>query len=191
MRATVLQVSLDGARRVLLLLLAPFIICSCATSTRVDADDSRPRLPPPVSDHSVDPGVDGETTVVPHVAVTLDADNPRLPTEGAQNVLERLARRCYRAALLTDRGLEGSVVYEMLVTSNGRVAGTEQMSTNAASQRLEECLERAMRGIRFDTSGRRDALLSRIYARFDLHRRVFDPSRPALDEPASTGQESQ
>lgn len=103
-------------------------------------------------------------------------------TTGATKVVRRESRRCYRLALQANHGLEGTVVYEAVVTSNGRVAGVEQISTTASSERLDGCLAGIIYALRFDTSSGKAALVRRLYVRLELSREIFNPQVPPIKE---------
>lgn len=134
-----------------------------------------------MSDQSVDNRTADEVAVRPSVSVSLEAEQGSgLQTEGVAKVVERDARRCYRLALQKDRALEGTAIYEVIVTSNGRVGGVEQTSTTAPSQRFEECVERVLHGLRFDVPEGRKALVRRIYVRLEVRRDIYDPHQSPL-----------
>ncbi len=156
--------------------------CGCATNAgQTRATRSRPTLPPAVSDHSTAPAGADEAAVRPRVEVTIDqADAGGLHTVGAHKVLVREGRRCYRLALNKDRKLQGTLVYEVLITGNGHVGGVDKLSTSAPSQRLEHCVESAIEGLRFDVSAAAQAMVHRLYIRLDVSREVFDPDRPPV-----------
>jgi hypothetical protein len=115
------------------------------------------------------------------VVVEFEAEEgSHLRTDGAAELVRRQALRCYRLGLQANRSLQGRLVYEMLVTSNGSIGGLEMISTSAPSTRLEGCLDAVLYRLRFDVPARHDALLSRVYVRLQLYRESFDSSRPPV-----------
>lgn len=145
-------------------------------------------VPPPVSDHTIDPDANAAPAVSGQVTVTFEADRPgQISTGGAQSLLTTASRRCYRLALQQDRTLEGRTLHELLVTSNGRVAGVEMVSTSADNQRLEQCVESVLGRLRFDVAPTRDPVASRVYVRMVLHRELVDVGRSPLED--SSGSE--
>ncbi|WP_168210395.1 AgmX/PglI C-terminal domain-containing protein [Persicimonas caeni] len=170
-----------GARFLVLLILA--IAAGCASTPDERADDTTRRIPPAVSDSSHNPEGTDPVAVRPRVSVDVQGEQDSgLQTTGAAKLLQRETRRCYRLALQVNRALEGTVVYEAIVTSNGRVAGVEQVSTSASSTRLERCVERILHKLRFDLPRSKTAMIRRLYVRLDLRREIFDPQAPPIEE---------
>lgn len=156
------------------------IFCSgCTTaSTQQASESARPPVPPPVSDHTLGPDGEDASAVRPRVTVEFEPEQGSLlSAEGVDESVRRQALRCYRLGLHNDRKLQGRLLYEMLVTSNGRVGGLEKISTTAPSTRLERCLEGALYRLRFDVPVQHRALLSRVYVRVQLYRESFDASQ--------------
>jgi outer membrane biosynthesis protein TonB len=163
----------------LLVLLASGCAGSAGSQTR---DEPERRTPPEVSDQSLRPEVGDETAYRPRVQVSVETEQgARLETKGATKFISRHARRCYRLALQKDRQLEGRVLYEVIITSNGRVAGVEQMSSSAASTRLDRCLTSTLEQLRFDIASDSKAMIRRLYVRLELRRETFDPNQPPID----------
>lgn len=164
---------------------------ACAASGAQAREDTPAKVPPEVSDHSVGPDAVDDVAVRPRVAVSLENDTDAdLHTTGARKYLTRSVRRCYRLALGQNRALEGSLVYEVLVTSNGRFGGAEKMSTSAPNKRLEDCVETVLQRLRFDVSDSPEATLHRVYVRMDFRREIFDPNRPPVGaKPGAHGED--
>lgn len=173
---------------VLLLLVLPLFASGCASSSNAASDEQTRRVPPEVRDQSVEARGDDEVAVRPRVRVSMDVEQGSdLQTKGAVKFVRRDTRRCYRLALQKQRELQGTVVYEVIVTSNGRVGGVELVSSTAASERLEQCVEAVLHRLRFDVAEGRKAMVRRIYLRLELSREIFDPDRPPIEsEPAKT-----
>lgn len=136
-------------------------------------------MPPEVADSSIDDGEADEEVVIPQVDVEVETDTDLDPA-AARAPLERDAKRCYRRALRHRGELEARAVYELVITSEGRVAGAEEVSMNASNRRLEACLERAFRKLRFKTQPGNEAVISRMYVRLKLWREVYEPDEPSL-----------
>ncbi len=138
-----------------------------------------------MSDHTVDPDANAAPAVQAHVTVTFEADRPnQIRTDGARALVTTASRRCYRLALQQDKTLEGRTLHELLVTSNGRVAGVEMVSTSADNRRLEQCVESILGRLRFDVPRSRDPVASRLYVRMVLHRELVDVERSPLEDSA-------
>lgn len=132
-------------------------------------------IPPAVSDSSHAPNGSGIGAVRPWVDVELQVEQGTgLQDAGATDLVQREAQRCYRLALQTNHSLEGTVIYEAIITSNGRVAGVEKISTTAPSEGFERCVERTMYALRFENSSGATALVRRLYLRVQLSRETFD-----------------
>ncbi|MFW5968052.1 MAG: AgmX/PglI C-terminal domain-containing protein [Persicimonas sp.] len=144
-----------------------------------EESDSEPVVPPEVADSSIDEGEADEPVVIPRVAVEVETDTDLDPA-AARAPLERDAKHCYRRALQHSRELEARAVYELVVTSEGRVAGAEEVSMNASNRRLEACLERSFRKLRFETQPGNEKVISRMYVRLRMWREVHEADEPSL-----------
>jgi outer membrane biosynthesis protein TonB len=152
----------------------------CASGDEVV--EAERQVPPPVSDRSLRPEGSDETVLRPRVEVNIEAESgAQLETRGAAKFVGLHARRCYRLALQKERDLEGSILYEVVVTSNGRVAGAEKMSSTAASQRLDRCVEPILERLRFEVPRDSKVMVRRLYIRLELYSEVFDANRPPAD----------
>lgn len=161
--------------------------CATADGDGDEAERTRP-VPPEVADSSVETErTGGDEVAIPRVAVDVESEaEAGLSTEAARRVLQRDGQRCYRRALAGQRELEGRAVYELLISSQGRVVGTEKLSTSAPDRRLQRCLDEAFRELRFEIPPGNAALISRMYVRLKMWREVVDTDQ----EPSHTGERS-
>lgn len=143
------------------------LMVGCATAGGEETDRSPP---PEVTDHTVDDRPQVTRNYQPRVRVDIEQANfTGLETESYEGELRRKAVRCYEGALRrTGVEMEGAVVYEVLVTRNGRVAGTEVTSSRLNHDGIETCVGRRIEGLRFDLPERARAVY-RMFFRVDLY----------------------
>lgn len=155
------------------LLMALLYGCAGASQSEKAQERDARVVPPEVADSSIEREDDDEPVVIPRVSVDVESD-AGLDAASARVVLRRDGERCYRRALAKRKDFEARAVYELVVTSQGRVVGAEEVSMDAPNRRLEACLERAFEGLRFQMPPGNTAVVSRLYVRLvmwrDLHR---------------------
>ena len=176
------------------MVLSAMLVAACASSgeaERAENADRNRQIPPPVTDSSTKKYIEEQPGVRPYLTVTVEpVTRVSYETSGAAALLEKDGVRCYRLALNQDKSLEGTMVYELIVGSSGRVAGVEKMSSNIENERLETCAERLMHTLRFNVSSRQKPLLTRLYVRFDFQREVFDPADPPVESTSGDSRRS-
>ena len=164
------------------------LVCLSACATSTDAKDDAPtverEIPPEVTDRTTEPYLDDEPAARPYLDVVIERVSGALfPVDGAAALVEREGLRCYRLIREQQEDLEGTIVYELMVTTNGRVAGADLMSASFESKRVEGCLERILYRLRFDVASRDAPLFSRLYVRIDFLRDVMEmPDAPDLGD---------
>ncbi len=173
--------------------LAPWIIfgilagllTGCATdgvpSSQNDEGDEH-RVPPEVTDHTVDDRSESERSRQPRVDVSLDrGELVGVEADGYETSVRRGAQQCYSQSIRGNAGVEaeGSVVYEVIVTRNGYVAGTEIMSTGLRNDSIQSCVERVISRLRFDIPVRSRPVF-RLFFRLDFYLDTVVPSEPPV-----------
>lgn len=154
--------------RALLLISALFVV-SCASTPDVAEPATERVIPPEVTDRTTQPYLDDEPAARPYLDVFIErVSGAVFPVDGAAALIEREGLRCYRLGRNQREDLEGTIVYELMVTTNGRVAGVDLMSGSFRIERVESCLERILYRLRFDVAGRNAPLFSRLYVRIDF-----------------------
>jgi hypothetical protein len=165
-----------------LLCVGFFLFASgCATTGGSGSSQSEREIPPEVTDHTVDDRSEDARSRRPRVEVAIDGNvfEPEA-TASYEDDIRRGAVQCYQSGL---RGPgdshEGSVVWEVIVTRNGYVAGAELMSTALNHDDIQGCVERVISHIRYDVpeSGRP---LYRIFFRLDFFIETLVPTEPPV-----------
>lgn len=153
----------------LLLTLVLATLAGCATGPdKADTSVDR-QIPPEVTDRTTQPYLDDEPAERPYLDVLIEqVSGAVFPVDGAAALVEREGLRCYRLGRNQQEDLEGTIVYEVMVTTNGRVAGVDLMSASFRNDRVESCLERILYRLRFDIAGRNAPLFSRLYVRVGM-----------------------
>lgn len=158
-----------------LVVCACLVASGCASGGESSGATAVRVVPPEVTDRTLDPYIDDQPVERPYLTVTIERVDPvEYDVRGAEALVQREGLRCYRLGLQQDAGLDGAIVFELMVTTNGRVAGIDRMSTSFESERVEGCLERVMYRLRFDVQAGRGPMFSRLYVRVDLQREVFE-----------------
>lgn len=139
------------------------------------------RIPPEVTDHTVDKRPDFVRSVRPRVDVSLDRGGLLgVDTANYEATVKRRAQQCYSRTIRTSENqLEGSVVYEVLVTRNGHVAGTDMMSSRLESDTIRSCVERIIGRLRFDVPVRNRPVF-RLFFRLDFYLETLIPDEPPV-----------
>lgn len=153
----------------LLLTLVLTTLVGCATGPdKADAPVER-EIPPEVTDRTTQPYLDDEPAVRPYLDVLIEqVSGAVFPVDGAAALVEREGLRCYRLGRNQQEDLEGTIIYEVMVTTNGRVAGVDLMSASFRNERVESCLERILYRLRFDIAAQNAPLFSRLYVRVGM-----------------------
>lgn len=173
----------------LCIVLVGALVCLSGCATTPEKSDDRPtvdrEIPPEVTDRTTEPYLDDEPAARPYLDVVIERVSGALfPVDGAAALVEREGLRCYRLIRQQREDLEGTIVYELMVTTNGRVAGADLMSASFQSEQVEGCLERILYRLRFDVASRDAPLFSRLYVRIDFLRDVMEmPDVPDLGDP--------
>jgi hypothetical protein len=165
-------------------LLVVFMLASgCATGTASNTPSAADRDPPiEVSDHTID---DGGASLDPSVQPTVDVRMERGRMLGVDRTsyegrVQRGTIRCYRKRLRRiQKKSEGTMVYEILVTRNGRVAGTEVVSTAIREDQFESCVQRVLSELRFDVPSNRRPVY-RLFFRLDFRLETIVPDQPPV-----------
>lgn len=141
----------------------------CATTGNESRETDR-QPPPEVTDQTVDDRPEVARNYQPRVDVDIEQANfSGLETSSYEEELSRSAVRCYnRAIRRSGVEMEGAVVYEVIVTRNGRVAGTDVMSTRLKDDGVETCVERCIASLRFDLPSQSRAVY-RLFFRLDFY----------------------
>jgi len=143
-----------------------------ASSGAVQAEDQR-EVPPEVTDHTVH-DVEGDP-VRPTVDVAIEYDGMQgIDREGVQTRVSQQTIRCYRAALQGSRGLEGAMVYEVVVMRSGFVVGSDVMSTAINHREMRTCVERSFERLRFNVD-QQNRPVYRLMVRLDFTRETVLP----------------
>jgi hypothetical protein len=175
-----------SARRLMGLCMVLMLLASggCATAPEEPSEPIEREIPPEVTDRTTEPYLDDEPAARPYLDVLIErVSGAVFPVDGAAALVEREALRCYRLGRSRQDDLEGTVVYELMVTTNGRVAGADLMSATFRIDPVESCLERILLRLRFDVAGRNAPLFSRLYVRIDFLREVMEmPEEPDVGE---------
>lgn len=157
----------------------------CATSGAVSSqpdEDNEKRVPPEVTDHTVDDRPESERSRQPRVEVSLErGDLVSVEADGYEASVRRGAQQCYSQSVRgnVDVESEGSIVYEVLVTRNGYVAGTEVMSTGLRNDSIQSCVGRVISRLRFDIPVQNRPVF-RLFFRLDFYLETVVPSQPPL-----------
>lgn len=94
--------------------------------------------------------------------------------------MERRVQRCYtRRVYGGELQSEGSMVYELVVTRNGHVAGTDRVSTDLRDDGLARCVERALSRLRFEIRSP-DEPVYRFVVRFEFRLETMVPAEPPV-----------
>ena len=163
------------------------LIGGCATSNAVgessgDEPTQRERKPPPeVTDHTVDDRPEFARTSRPVVEVSLDKGRLLgLEAGSYETSVRREAQRCYsRVIRLRKTEIEGSMVYEVLVTRNGRVAGTDVISSGLKDDAIHSCIEQLLGRLSFEVAVRNRPVF-RLLFRLDSQLETLVPSEPPV-----------
>ena len=78
------------------------------------------------------------------------------PVPDAEKIIAGLRpyfRLCYRAGLMTDPELQGSVVMDARIAADGSVTGVTQHAPTTLSPPVTHCLEEALKGAQFSPPG--------------------------------------
>lgn len=173
------------------LLLAALWLAGCATTgSSTELGDSGPmtrepgqeRKPPPeVTDHTVDERPGWARSVRPRVNVSMDEGwLEAADIAGYKETIRRGAVRCYQSSLRQhDTESEGAIIYEVIVTRNGYVAGADVMSTALKRDDVSRCVEHVISRIRFaiPDSGRP---LYRLFFRVNFFLETLVPDEPPV-----------
>lgn len=159
-------------------------LTGCATSPEPE-QPARPdrQVPPEITDRTTQRYLDDGPAARPYVDVMIEwVSGAVFPTDGAAALIEREGLRCYRLGRKQQQDLEGTIVYELMITTNGRVAGVDIMSSSFQQEQVESCMERILLRLRFDVEGRNAPLFSRLYARVSFAREIYEePEIPEVD----------
>ncbi|MFB6262608.1 MAG: hypothetical protein ABEL76_03120 [Bradymonadaceae bacterium] len=167
-------------------IVAVAIAASGCASTSGAADESEGanhEIPVEVSDHTVDAGSESSGLERPRVDVTLETGGvASVDPVSYERPLEERAVRCYRRSLEEAEGGErpqGSLVYQLIVTRNGKVAGTELMSSLLRQPEIRRCVEYALARLEFGVA-RRGRPLYRMTVRLDFRIETLLPAEPPV-----------
>ncbi|MGM0556876.1 MAG: hypothetical protein ACQEVA_10905 [Myxococcota bacterium] len=164
------------------LLLLTVLLSACASAPAEPSEPTQREIPPEVTDRTTQPYLEDEPPNRPTLDVVVERVSGAIfPVDGAAALVEREGLRCYRLGRNQQEDLEGTIIYEVMVTTNGRVAGADLMSASFRNDRVESCLERILHRLRFDVAGRDAPLFSRLYVRIDMLREMLEvPDEPDL-----------
>jgi hypothetical protein len=138
---------------------------------KVPADERS--VPPEVTDHTVHE-VDGPV-MRPTVDVKMEFDGMAgIDRQGIEARVSQQTVRCYRAALHGTDGLEGAMVYEVVVMRSGFVLGSDVMSTAIDHQQMQSCVERTFERLRFDVTAE-ERPVYRVMVRLDFNQKTVLP----------------
>ncbi|GEM_PF-5086813 len=154
------------------------LVSGCATT---GGSETEREIPPEVTDHTVDQRSEDARSQRPRVEVVIDGNvfEPQA-TASYEDDIRRGAVQCYQSGLRGAGGdQEGSVVYEVIVTRNGYVAGADLMSTALNHDDIQSCVEHVISQIRYDVpdAGRP---LYRIFFRLDFFIETLVPTEPPV-----------
>lgn len=151
----------------------------CATHQTSEGD----RKPPvEVSDHTTD---DDDNSLERSVRPSADVDIERGQLIGVdwtsyEARIREGAVRCYRKRLRrADSDPEGTMVYEVLVTRNGRVASTDVVSSEMREPTFESCLEHVLSDLRFNIPSSRRPVY-RLFFRLNFYLETLIPEEPPV-----------
>lgn len=155
--------------------------CAAASGSTEGEGSNERKAPPEVADHTVDEGSDSNPTMRPRVDVEIDrGELVGVEMTSYESTVRRKTQHCYSRHILHENSkAEGGMVYEVLVTRNGRVAGTDLMSTDIENDAIQSCAEQAMGRLHFDVSIR-DRPVFRLFFRFDFYLETVVPSEPPV-----------
>lgn len=164
------------------LLVVLFAGSGCATSSgqqeTAAGEENERDVPPEVSDSTVEDRTDRSRSLQARVEVEFDAREfpAEIDIDAYESTVRKRAQRCYNRRVYGG-GLEsgGTMVYEVLVTRNGHVAGTDRMSTDLRDEELESCLEHVLGRLRFEIASP-DKPVYRLSVRFSFELDVLVPS---------------
>jgi len=163
--------------------LAAALTAGCATteSTTEDSTDASREAPPEVTDHTVDDRSESTRSVRPRVDVRIDSEELVGVESGDYEAsVRRGAQQCYSRSIQSrDSKAEGAVVYEVIVTRNGYVAGSDIMSTGLRDDGVESCVEHVISRLRFDIPVQNRPVY-RLFFRFDFYLETLVPSEPPV-----------
>ena len=163
-------------------------MAGCASATSASKDESLTeaqageRKPPPeVTDHTVDDRSSSARSVRPRVDVRIDSGKlVGVESGNYEAAVRRGAQQCYTHSVQTQSTeAEGAVVYEVIVTRNGYVAGTDMMSTGLRDEAIQRCVERVISRLRFDVPVRNRPVF-RLFFRFNFYLETLVPSEPPV-----------
>jgi hypothetical protein len=152
------------------------------SSQRGDDESGERRVPPEVTDHTVDDRSETARSHRPRVEVSLDrGELIGIEVDGYETSVRRGAQQCYSQSIRGNTAVEseGAVVYEVLVTRSGYVAGTEIMSTGLRNDSIQSCVERVISRLRFDIPVRNRPVF-RLFFRLDFYLESVVPSEPPV-----------
>ncbi len=159
---------------------------ACATtnstgSKRGEGEGEERRVPPEVTDHTVDERSESERSQRPRVDVELDRnDMAGVTGSGYEATVRRGAQQCYSQSTQGEgESAEGSVVYEVIVTRNGYVAATDLMSTNLRDDSVQRCVEGVISRLRFEVPVRTQPVF-RLFFRLDFYLETLVPTEPPV-----------
>lgn len=157
--------------------------CASAPSTQKNStrnEDGRD-IPAEVTDRSTDDRSESARSVQPQVEVDFDAeelagiDVPAYEATVQQRVQNCYTRRVYTGALQS----EGSMVYEVLVTRNGYVAGSDRVSTDLHDDALSSCVESTLGRLQFEIPSSNKPVY-RLIVRFQFQLESMVPADPPV-----------
>lgn len=158
----------------------------CATTQSSSSEDSASaeqsnNVPPEVTDHTVDERSASDRSIRPRVDVRIDTEElVGVDSGNYETTVRRGAQRCYSESVQAqDAEAEGAVVYEVIVTRNGYVAGTDVMSTGLRNKNVESCVEHVISGLRFDIPVDNRPVY-RLFFRFDFYLETLVPTEPPV-----------
>jgi hypothetical protein len=146
-----------------------------------EASDVDRQVPPEVTDHTVEERPDFAQTRRPRVDVSLDLGSLLGGEPDSYEMsVRRKAQQCYSQTLQVQKSeTEGSIVYEVLVTRNGHVAGTDVMSSGLNNSEVSRCVERVIGRLNFDVPVRNRPVY-RIFFRLDFYLETIVPGNPPV-----------
>lgn len=172
-------------RQISWMVVVALLAAGCATSEQTQREtaaiegrerahpDQQRRVPPEVTDHTVHE-VDGPVAR-PTVDVEMEFDGMTgIDRQGIETRVSQQTVRCYRAALRGTEGLEGAMVYEVVVMRSGFVVGSDVMSTAIDHRDMQTCVERTFERLRFDVTAE-DRPVYRVMVKLDFNRETVLP----------------
>lgn len=154
----------------------------CATSQSASDTKAEGRdVPPEVTDRTTDERSDSARSVQPRVDVEFDAEElVGVDVEAYEATVRRRVQKCYtRRVYRGEVQSEGSMVYEVLVTRNGYVAGSDRVSTDLHDGPLSSCVEGALGRMHFELRSPNKPVY-RLFVRFQFRLETMVPSQPPV-----------